>query len=123
MNARDAESTPSRGELLDVAFDVARRYIEFGEYGSKERARKALKRRCPGFSEGQYANALDKAVRLLEVSIEVVRERSEALWQRYRAQALRFDDITGEVKVRCGGFRRSTYESAAGWVFFWHHLK
>src|SRR3712207_5326452 len=122
MSAREAEATPSRGELLDVAFDVARRYIEFGEYGSKERACEALRRRCRGFSARQYANALDKAIRLLEVAVEVVGERAETLWRRYRAQALRFDDVTVEVKERCGGFRRSTYESAVGWVFFWRHL-
>jgi len=115
----------SRGEMLDVAFDVAHRLIDYDSYGcSRQKACKALARRCDGFDAQQYEKALAKAIRLYEVTDELVEKHKEKLWQTYdKPEGLDIADILEEVKKLCPGFLVSTYKSAIWWLFFWHHLK
>ena len=115
----------SEPEMLVVAFDVARRLKDYGSYGGSEaKACKAISRRSVGFQSQQYEDALFKAVRLYEVTDELVERYKEQLWRTYETpQGLDVTDILEEAERLCPGFSASTYNSAIWWLFFWHHLK
>ena len=122
-----SECKPSRAQLLDVAFDVVRRYRDFDEYGSKEKACNALRRRCRGFNQRQYQNAFDKAMQLFDLAKNIVGDNIEVIYEM--EQTPKFEIIThfepfySEMKKQCSGFKTSTYGRALGWILFWHHLK
>ncbi len=116
----------SRGEFLDVAFDIVRRLKDFDSYGgSKQKACKAFARRCSGFTSTQYENALEKAILLYDAAEELVEKHKAELWQTYdKPEGLNVGNMLyAELKKSCLGFKLSTYRSAISWLFFWHHLK
>lgn len=118
---------PPRSELLDTAFDVVRRYRDFGEYGSKENACKALNRRCKGFSIKQCTNAFDKATLLYEAAERIVSANLNTIYeieQRPRFNLIiHYELFQNEIREQCPGFKLSTYRTALGWILFWQHLK
>lgn len=126
MNEQSPKIAP-RGELLQVAFDVARRFKDLDQYGSEEKALKALRCRCSGFTTKQCQNALAKALDLLEVARDVVPSNLTTIFDIENTPALKgtpyFAHLDDEMKLRCPGFRVSTLRAALGWTLFWHHLK
>jgi hypothetical protein len=125
---RTVENGPSHDELMDVAWDVARRFIDFGSYGSKANARKALQRRCKGFTKEEYSNALEEAITMLDTAVQIVRRNSEMLWEQWKAQKwepkhIDFQDMDRELQQECPQFPLAVCQSALNWVFFWHHLR
>jgi hypothetical protein len=71
----------SRGRLLDVASDVAWRFKAHHSYGGKDTtAIRAIRKKCPGFTPRQYANAFAKALDLYDAVEQLVRERASDLW-------------------------------------------
>jgi hypothetical protein len=123
------KETPSWGKVLDTAFEVARNYKEYQEYGSEAKACKALQRRCKGLDAVQAADALRKGIQLLEVAVEMVKKDNDKLWQSWNASSkqdlvgLDYSDFEDEIKRRSPGFDLATYRKALGWVFMWYYLK
>ena len=111
-------------DLLDTAFDVARRYKSFGSYGSEAVAVRALHRRCPGFSKDQCRDAFHQALHLFETTSEVVTHHQEELLANWQTpERVDSGSIDAAIQQRCPGFSVSTCRSAWGWVFVWHHLR
>ena len=116
----------TRGELLDAAWEVARRFRAHGGYGSEPKACQALRRRRPGFTDRQYVNALRKGLALYDVAVEVVARDVGALLRQTDVGAERFPDfrdLAREVRPRCPGFPAATYRAALTWVFYQFHLR
>src|SRR5689334_13387325 len=63
---------PSRGALLDAAFRTAVDHVDHRKYESEAAAVRSLRRRCRGFTPGQYRNSLRKAIDLLGSVEEVI---------------------------------------------------
>jgi hypothetical protein len=125
-----SNSRPSRSEFLEGAFVVAQRFrCEYRGYESDEKAIAALRRKFPRFTSRRYANALRKGVDLYDRSVECVQQNIDALYKRWDAiqtcnpTASIPRSLINRLKRAVPGFRLSTYRMAAGWVFFWHHLK
>ncbi|HEY0072765.1 MAG TPA: hypothetical protein VGB77_01595 [Abditibacteriaceae bacterium] len=122
------ESLSSSEELRSVAWDVARRFVEFGSYGSKIKACRALKRRCKGFTDEEYLVAFEESVALLKTAMEIVANNAELLWQQWQAQQgerkqIEFQGIDEELHQQHPQFSLSLCQLTLNWVFFWHHLK
>lgn len=123
--AQAKSSCVSRGQLLDVASDVAWRFKAYGSYGGKDvTAIRAIRKKCPGFTSRQYANAFAKALELYDVVEKQVRERSSDLWDAHNAgdeswQKLLDDDL----RSRFSGFRLSTFHSLVGMMFYYWHMR
>jgi hypothetical protein len=116
----------SRGELLDAAWEVARNFRGYGQYGSEEKACRALRGRRPAFTDRQYRNALRKGVALFEVAVAAVARHANELHRQTDVRAGVFPDFTGlAVKVRpgCPGFPAATYQAALQWAFYQYHLR
>jgi hypothetical protein len=114
----------SRADLLDTAFDVARRFEDFGSYGSTSRAERALARRCPGFSPSQYSNALLTARELWAMANRLVDANSDRLIAvAARTRDWNFPEFDGRLRKAFPAFRLSTLRGAISWSLFWHHLK
>lgn len=128
MSARRPIVPPSRGELLDAAWQVAQIYRDYGGYGGSEaEASRALARRCRGCSLRRCRNAFRKAVDLYNAAYEVVDRHAPELWrQRGVASGKEWGDLRAceaEIAERFRAFRASTRRGAVAWVWFWHHLK
>lgn len=98
----------------------------YGTYGTEAKAAKALRRRCPGFSVRQYANALRKADALHETVIAEVAARSRSLLQQTDFAAKRFPDLSDlrqRVRDECPGFWWGTYQGAIWWIFYIYYLR
>jgi hypothetical protein len=128
--SKTSNSRQSRGEFLEGAFVVAQRYrCGYRGYESDEKAIAALRRKFPKCTNRQYTNALRKGVDLYDCSVECVKRNVDALYKEW--DACQTCDPAGTIprtlimrlKKAVPGFRLSTYRMAAGWVFFWHHLK
>ncbi len=111
-------------DLLDTAFDVARRYKSFGSYGSETAAIRALQRRCSGFSKEQCWDAFHRAVCLVEVAAETLAKHQESLLNVL--QTPEADGATSliyhEIHRLCPDFSMSTCASALSWALYWHYL-
>lgn len=118
-------TVPAENEMLAVAFDVARRLKDYGSYGGcKAKACKAIAQRSAGFGSQDYEDALTKAIRLYEITDELVEKNQDQLWRTYDApQGLDVTGILEEMEERCPSFANSAYKSAVWWLFFRHHLK
>ncbi len=111
-------------DLLDIAFDVARRYKNFGSYGSTAAAVRALHRRCPGFSKEQCREALEQGLLLLDIATESYIRHKELLtttWQTPEASEAA-DFVCAEIHQLCPAFSMPSCWSALGWVFYWNYL-
>jgi hypothetical protein len=122
------ESLPSSEELRSVAWDVTRRFVEFGSYGSKNKACQTLKRRCKGFTNEEYLVAFEDSVALFDTATEIVANNTEILWQQWQAQQgkpkqIEFHGIDEELHQKHPQFSLSLCQLTLNWVFFWHHLK
>ena len=123
--AASASITPSRGQLLDVTTDVAWRLKAYDAYGGNQAtAIRAIRRQCPGFTAQQYSNALQKALALYEAVEELVQQRQSQLWAAHNAG----DDswpkhLDSELHARFAGFRRSTFHSLVGMMFYYWHMR
>ena len=115
----------NRDQLLDTAWEVAKKYRAHGAYGSEKKACQALARRSKGFTERQVQNAIKKAILLYDATVELVAVNADSLLKNTNVVENVFPDfeeLASEVRRRCLGFPMCTYLSAAKWVFIWHHL-
>lgn len=111
-------------ELLDVAFDVVRRYKDFDAYGSEAKASQALKRRCPRYDPEQYVDAFQEAIQLFEAATEVVEANKDVLIKNWGClHDIDHRQIDEGLRARCPAFRESTRNLALGWILYWHYLK
>jgi hypothetical protein len=121
------QTTPklSRGELLDVAFATAWRLRAYGSYGaSRKNACRAIRKRCPGFTDTQCENALDKALTLYDAVHDLVERNSKAVWDEYHRVgndvAKMFDT---DLRDRFPGFQLATFHYAVGMTFYYWHMR
>lgn len=115
----------SRGELLDVAADVAWRFKAYRGYGGDEStAIRAIRRKCPGFTARQYENALSKALDLYDAVELLVRERASELWDAHNAGDESWSrQLDADLKSRFKGFRVATFHSLVGMMFYYWHMR
>jgi hypothetical protein len=128
--------------LLDAAVTVAMR-CQYGYKGYEDnlKAVKALKRRCPGFSQAQYLDALRKGKLLYEASERVIKgqdysnnkENPELLFKEKKTKEewkIIEENRIKEIKVLtkmlelrynniCGVFLKSTRLNAVSWAYYW----
>jgi len=78
------ETKPKSPEeaLFATAYDVARRFSAFDEYGSQEKAIKALQRRCKGLNTEQYQDAFTRSLNMIAEAEVFVKENIDTLWNR-----------------------------------------
>jgi hypothetical protein len=120
-----SRSTPVRGELLDRAFISAMRFRwRYRGHESQGKAIASLRRRCPGFTAIQYANAFQKGTDLYNCAWEVVKN-NEAMLARPRPDAARAipRGVVEHLRKRVPGFKVATYHQAVGWVVYWHYWR
>jgi hypothetical protein len=110
--------------LLDVTFDVVRRYSDFGSYGSVVKACKALQRRCPGFRSEQYEEAFLSTLQLFNTVIDILAVNESRVWQEYKdTNKIDFSAFDEEIQRRCPGMPLTIGYQSFIWVWFWHYLK
>jgi hypothetical protein len=114
----------TRGELLEVASSVAWNLKAYDNYHrSTTKATRALKRRCPGFTDLQYANALQRAIELYEEADLLVRTNPEQFWDEFHRSKAGPASAIDELAERFRGFRKSTIRSTLGMIFYYWHLR
>ena len=114
----------SRGEFLAVASDVAWNLRAYDPYGKRPaQAIRALKKRCPGFSDTQYRNAFKKSVALYDAVQGLLRTHNDRIWAAYRAKQAYENVFNEELSSQFPGFRKSTLGSMVGMSFFYWHLR
>ena len=112
-----------QGTLFDTAADVARRLRAFDEYGTEARATRALRRRCPGFNEADYAKAFEAALELIDAACALATGNAtefqsiglpaEAHWQPHVRRLAR----------RHPGFTEATYQWVTAWSIYYFALR
>ena len=114
-----------RGELLDVATDVAWRFVAYRGYGGDEStAIRAIRRKCPGFTSRQYENALAKALGLYAAVERLVRERASELWDAHNAGDESWPrQFDADLKTQFRSFRVATFHSLVGMMFYYWHMR
>jgi hypothetical protein len=116
------EST--RADLFDTAFDVARRYEEFGSYGSVRKAERALARRCPGHDVDQYPAAFRSARALWAAASKLVDLHAARLVAiASETHSWDFPEFDAELRRDHPGFEVATLRGAISWCLYWHHLR
>jgi len=121
----NSRSSPTRGELLDRAFLSAMRCRwRYRGYESREKAIASLRRRCPGFSARQIANAIRKGTDLYDRALAVVKANEDLVVPAYVNGAGNPPrKIVEHVRKLVPGFRQATYKQAIAWVIYWHYLR
>lgn len=117
-------SRVSRGALLEAASSVAWNLKAYDSYDrSTAKATRALKQRCPGFTDRQYTNALERAIDLYEEADALVHADPKRFWDEFDRSGAVPDCAVGELAKRFGGFRKSTIRSTLSMVFYYWHLR
>jgi hypothetical protein len=115
--------------LLDHAFITAIRFnCAYRGYENERKAIAAFRRRAPGFSPLQYANAFSKALDLYTAALKEVDHHLPTLRHKWAAKGqtglvYELRPFVGRLRRRAPGFLSSTYYLAINWIWFWHHLK
>jgi hypothetical protein len=116
--------------IFAAAFDVARRFSAFDDYGSQEKAIKALQRRCKGSSAEQCRDAFTRSLNLLAEAEVFVKKNRNTLWKRWDAlpkqnypRDMDTSDLTKLLADRCPGIPLPVCQEALLWVFAWRHIK
>jgi hypothetical protein len=115
----------SRGQLLDTATNVAWRFKAYDSYGGDEAtAIRAIRRKCPGFSSRQYANAFAGALQLYDAVDTQVRERASEFWDAHNSG----DDswprlLDCDLRSHFPSFRLSTFRILVGMMFYYWHMR
>lgn len=102
-------------DCQSAAMDVARRFIDFDEYGSESRALAALRRRCPGRSAAEYRLMLADALDLHRTAVRIVGDRNAVL-----PDVGALERAIAKQVPECS--RRAAAEVAA-WVWYWHVVR
>ena len=115
----------SRGRLLDVVSDVAWRFKAHHSYGGKDTtAIRAIRKKCPGFTPRQYANAFAKALDLYDAVEQLVRERASDLWDAHNSGDESWPQLFDrDLRSRFSAFRLSTFHSLVGMMFYYWHMR
>ena len=122
---QDAPISVSRAQLLDLASAVAWNFKAYGSYeGKHASAIRAIRKRCPGFTSRQYANAFAKALKLYDAVESLVRERAQDLWDAHKSGDNSWPQfLDADLRSCFPGFRLSTFHSLVGIMFFYWHMK
>ena len=115
--------TVARAALLDAAVDVARRLRAFDEYGSEARATRALRRRCPGFGDGEYASSLSAALQLFDAAHTVATQRAPEFQSIRRPTESDWEPDARRLAERYPGFPEATYRWVTGWTIYYFALR
>ncbi|MFN3648214.1 MAG: hypothetical protein ACK47B_01435 [Armatimonadota bacterium] len=113
----------SRETLLDTAWDVARRFVDFGSYGSEQKACRALRRRVPGFAPEEYREAFHLALRVLDAAGEVVKRQLASGAGLPNLDDFVTEALVDELAERVPGFYLEGYRGVLWWVYYWRHLR
>ena len=110
--------------MLDHAAEVARQFESFGAYGrSRVKARAALRRRAPGFSNEQYGRAIAKATTLFSSAREIASANEAELINLSRVRGTTWGSYPHLLRAAVPGFPLRTYEWVIAWVVYWYHLR
>jgi uncharacterized protein YukE len=124
VNAAASTKRVSRGQLLDVAYELAWRFEAYDSYSRRPAtAIRALRRRCPGHSDRQYENAFARARQLYQHVCDLVRDHSDDVWRRHHARQDVADMFDAVLRPRFSGFRLATFHQAVGMTFYYWHLR
>lgn len=117
------------GQLLAEAYEVAQEYIRNETWKSEENACRALRRRCPAFSEEECRESFDKACKLFADTRSFVDKKSRLLWQRWkelpekrRPLDLSVDDLAKTLADKRPGFPAPVYRDCLVTIFVYYHV-
>jgi len=122
---------PSKNQTNEIAeafADVAVRFREHEQYGSKQLALKALKRRCPGLPSTECESAFDFYLTLLDATIQVLAEYVKSpQFSPHGHMAgpsdIDYQAIVAMLRLRVPGDTPAPLDTFINWVLFWHYLK
>jgi len=123
--ARTTSNTVTRGELLDVAADVAWRFNAYGSYGTnRATAIRAIRRKCTGFSPRQLENAFEKSLALYDFAQQLVREHAAKLWAATKSGDKNWSRLLDNVlRSRFPAYRISTLRNMVAMTFYYWHMR
>lgn len=102
-------------DCQSAAMDVARRFIDFDEYGSEGRALAALRRRCPGRAPVEYRAVLAHALDLHRTAVRIVGDRDVVLPD--------FEALEGAIRKQAPECSNRAVAEVAAWVWYWHVVR
>jgi hypothetical protein len=121
--ASAARKAPSE-LLLDQAAEVARQFEAFDAYRkSRVRARAALRRRVPGFSNEVYDDAIGRSLELIAGARRIAAARARELMAVAMSDDADWAPYVTALDAAVPGFPHDTYEWVIGWVAYWYHLR
>ncbi len=108
----------------EAILDVIVRLRDHDQYGSREKALRAFRRRCPLLSDKRSERTFDFHDALRTETIEIVKSlplpRSKS--PDFGMEEM-FDASLAELKRRHPSETRSVLSAFINWVIFWHVLK
>ena len=106
--------------MLDTAVDVVLNLRAYDRYGeSNTAAIRALKRRAPGFSDRQYANAFAKAWVLYDVCTKHISFNQQVVFAAFEAGGKDWTrPFIPAIRQACPGFLVSTYSTTFGFLAY-----
>ncbi len=118
---------PTDPTLLDIACDVTIRFRGHGSYGDERGALKALRRRAPGHTPGEYLAVFEFLVRVYDRAVEAIprhlvfRPEKTSIFAEsedidFYACMAELDEIEPGLAAREKGW-------ILNWCVFWHYLK
>jgi len=115
----------TRGELLDVAADVAWRFRAYDSY-SRDRttAIRAIRRKCPDFTQRQLENAFDGAVSLYDYTKQLVAENANVIWDVVNEGSDNWNHLLDDqLKPKFPAFRKSSLHMMVSMNFYYWHMR
>lgn len=115
--------TDRPNRLPETAFDVVRRFRDFDQYGSSDRAIAALRRRTRAGNAAACKVAFRRASELYDAALRIANARQMELWRSHESGAYRPAGIVAQLRAECPGWSQRLYEVALWWVWYWHFLR
>lgn len=114
-------------KLLEIAYDVTCRFMAHDTYGSKDRAIKALRKRAPGFTLGEYdavfdclCNVYDRAAAAIPKHLA---DRPEKTSKFAEFEDVDFVACLSELDEIEPGAAMNEKHRMLNWCIFWLYLK
>jgi hypothetical protein len=113
-------------KINEIVTDVVVRYREHEQYGSQEKAIKAIIRRYPGLSSESASEAFGCYLALLDATIVLIENsgvRSASKGKFASPDDINFEEIVLKLKNQFPEYPTEILTSFINWVIVWHYLK
>jgi hypothetical protein len=118
---------PTEAKLLDIACDVTIRFRGHGSYGDEEGALKALRRRAPGYSPGEYLAVFEFLTTVYDRAVAAIprhpAHRPDKTTNLAETEDIDHDACMAELDEIEPGLAAREKVWVLNWCIFWHYLK